>query len=207
MGVFGRNIAKSSLSLLKLDSEVEMSANTSRVNFFTGRLLSIADLRDEQEYQRQKMKRHNRFLHGSGVVYGLELAVDQNSVIVQPGLALDCAGNEIDLQVKQVAALPKDAQTLYVVIAYREYGEAMVPVVGVPSNVAGESSQPLRIVEGYEVSFAAEMPKCSVTGSEGQPLTCGQAHPVVLGQVVCRRGGCQLNRSFRRPAISHLVKK
>ena len=184
-----------------------MSENLSRVNYSNGLMLSAADFRDEQDYYLRKMKRHNRFLHGSGVVYGLELSVDDNSVIVQPGLALDCAGNEIDLPVKQVAVLPNDARDLYVVIAYQEHGEAMVPVVGDPSNAAGDTTQPSRIVEGYDLSFATEIPKCGLPAGEGQPLTCGEPHPVVLGQVLCRRGRCQLNRLFRRRAISHNLKK
>jgi len=42
-----------------------------RVNYFAGRLLTAEDFRAEQEYHREKSRRHNRRLHGSGVASGL----------------------------------------------------------------------------------------------------------------------------------------
>ena len=44
-----------------------------RLNFFYGQMLSAADFRSEQAYFREKMKLHNRCLHGWGVVCGLEV--------------------------------------------------------------------------------------------------------------------------------------
>ncbi len=180
-----------------------MTDKIRRVNYFTGQLLTTADFQDEQEYFRQKMKRHNRFLHGSGVVYGLELSLLNDSVIVQPGLALDCAGNEILLPVKQAVGLPAVARQLYVVVSYLEYGDAMVPVVGAPPDTGEETMQPSRIFESFELNFVDKLPECSLPAGEGQPLTCGEAHPVALGQVIRLRDGWQLNAAFRRKAISH----
>lgn len=48
---------------------------TKRNRFFAGRLLTAEDLKLEQEYLREKQKRHNRYLHGFGVVFGLEVSV------------------------------------------------------------------------------------------------------------------------------------
>jgi hypothetical protein len=74
-----------------------------RLNFFHGMLLSEQDFIDEQEYLREKNKIHNRLLHGYGIVVGLRLEKkelkSQNKsfceVVVEPGVALDCEGNEI----------------------------------------------------------------------------------------------------------------
>ena len=44
-----------------------------RLNFFYGQMLSAADFRSEQDYFREKIKLHNRCLHGWGVVCGLEV--------------------------------------------------------------------------------------------------------------------------------------
>jgi hypothetical protein len=41
--------------------------------YFHGQLLSAADMRTEQSYFREKLKLHNRCLHGYGVVCGLEV--------------------------------------------------------------------------------------------------------------------------------------
>jgi hypothetical protein len=37
-----------------------------RNNYFSGKLLSEKDFRDEQEYNKEKRKLHNRLLHGWG---------------------------------------------------------------------------------------------------------------------------------------------
>ena len=44
-----------------------------RLNYFYGQLLSAADFRTEQSYLREKLKLHNRCLHGYGVICGLEV--------------------------------------------------------------------------------------------------------------------------------------
>lgn len=44
-----------------------------RLNYFFGQMLGAADFRSEQNYFREKLKLHNRCLHGYGVVCGLEV--------------------------------------------------------------------------------------------------------------------------------------
>lgn len=44
-----------------------------RLNYFYGQMLGAADFRSEQAYFREKLKLHNRCLHGYGVVCGLEI--------------------------------------------------------------------------------------------------------------------------------------
>src|SRR5580765_8856337 len=46
-----------------------------RPNYFTGRLLTAADLTSEQEYHRRMHRYHNLHLHGVGVVHGLKVSV------------------------------------------------------------------------------------------------------------------------------------
>lgn len=72
-----------------------------RLRFFHGMLLTETDFQEEQTYYRDKLKLHNR-LHGDGVVWGLCLKEPAEcpdnfcpQVIIEPGVALDCAGNEI----------------------------------------------------------------------------------------------------------------
>jgi len=68
------------------------------VNFVYGLLLDEMRLKKEKIYFNQKRWMLNRLVLGTGVVCGLNVAIDpQNSsmVIVQPGIALDGLGREI----------------------------------------------------------------------------------------------------------------
>ncbi|MBS0559274.1 MAG: hypothetical protein JSR21_04390 [Proteobacteria bacterium] len=71
-----------------------------RVRYFPRQLITAEDMRAEQHYFREKMKRHNRFLHGFGVVCGCKVVPDpQDSkpwqVQVCPGYAVSPQGDEI----------------------------------------------------------------------------------------------------------------
>jgi hypothetical protein len=88
-----------------------------RVNYFSGVLLSERDFLGEQVYNSEKRKLHNRLLHGWGVVCGLKVlptSPPSRRVIIEPGLAIDCAGNEIlvpgpcELDVVAAAAAVED---------------------------------------------------------------------------------------------------
>lgn len=66
--------------------------------FFAGQLLTDDDLKALTSYVVTKLRMHNRFLIGSGVACGLAVTCDPcggGRVIVQPGYAVDCCGNEI----------------------------------------------------------------------------------------------------------------
>ena len=69
-----------------------------RPRFFSGQLLTDEDLALAQRYAIEKNKLHNRYLVGSGVVCGLAVRCHPECkgwVIVEPGYAIDCCGNDI----------------------------------------------------------------------------------------------------------------
>jgi len=84
-----------------------------RVNYFYGQLLGVREFQSEQQFFLEKHRLHNRYLHGYGVVCGLEVrraaappdpgAPPQTAAALPAsawieigcGLALDCSGNEI----------------------------------------------------------------------------------------------------------------
>ncbi len=77
-----------------------------RLNYFYGQMLGACDFRTEQSYFRDKIKLHNRCLHGYGTVCGLRVCVppprpecaadvEKPLVFIEPGLALDTEGNEL----------------------------------------------------------------------------------------------------------------
>ncbi|MGR9099215.1 MAG: hypothetical protein ACU826_01485 [Gammaproteobacteria bacterium] len=69
-----------------------------RPRFFAGQLLTEQDLNRLDRYIQEKNRLHNRYLHGWGVVCGLEvscLPCDAGSVGVSPGYALSPCGDDI----------------------------------------------------------------------------------------------------------------
>ena len=70
-----------------------------RPRFFAGQLLTEAELNSDQAYVLAKNRLHNRYLHGPGVVCGLEVACDacDGWVSIAPGYAIDPCGNDIVL--------------------------------------------------------------------------------------------------------------
>jgi hypothetical protein len=68
-----------------------------RTRFFAGQLLTEADLNNEQSYLLAKNRLHNRYLHGWGVVCGLQVTCSscEGWVVINPGYAIDPCGNDI----------------------------------------------------------------------------------------------------------------
>ena len=69
-----------------------------RPRFFPGQLLTDEDLNRLDHYIVEKNRLHNRYLHGYGIVCGLDVTChpcDPKSVIVKPGYALSPCGDDI----------------------------------------------------------------------------------------------------------------
>lgn len=66
-----------------------------RVAYSNGMLLDQADFQTDQTYHRDRASMLARYLHGTGTVAGLDVALDPNNdrrVVIAPGLGLDRAG-------------------------------------------------------------------------------------------------------------------
>src|SRR5882762_1026981 len=99
------------------------SDSLERPRFFTGKLLTMEDLALEQQYFREKLKRHNRSLHGFGIVSGLKVTTDSGKIVVDAGMALDCQGNEVVIGTTKTLSPPASNDcwsTAYVNIRYAE---------------------------------------------------------------------------------------
>jgi len=73
-----------------------------RVRYFPRQLMTAEDMRAEQDYFVERMRRHNRLLHGWGIICGLQVLPDATAnqpwrVKVCPGSAVAATGDEIDL--------------------------------------------------------------------------------------------------------------
>ncbi len=79
-----------------------------------GMLLGVDDFETEQAYHRGKMRLHNAWLHGEGVVWGFRVdapALAEGGALrgelrVAPGLALDGAGRELGLEGPACVSVP-----------------------------------------------------------------------------------------------------
>lgn len=133
-----------------------------RVNYGFGMVLGVDDFNAEQEYLRNRLRRHNRLLHGSGVVTGLGVTVEQDSagsgIKIEPGLALDPTGNEMAVEQAVQLTLPSQGSELLVLLRYTERPCRFAPVissagVGAPADSVG--THPTRIVETFSAVLAA----------------------------------------------------
>jgi hypothetical protein len=112
-----------------------------RVNYFSGQVLTAADLQRDQEYFRHRLRRHNRALHGCGVVSGLDVDAVQDddgtvTVTVAPGYALGPQGDEI-IVAEQVSLAVPAAGTHWIVAA--RYDERLVEPL--PANQFGATEE------------------------------------------------------------------
>lgn len=116
-----------------------------RPGFETGEVLTARELTAEQAWRRQRFRRHNRHLHGWGVICGLRVvpALDAASpwrLLVCPGYALGPHGDEILVTCAVVVEL-RDALWARPSPATREAFVAIrhVDTAGVPRAEAGAS--------------------------------------------------------------------
>jgi hypothetical protein len=161
----------------------------SRNNFFTGKLLLERDFTDEQTYVVDKLRHHNRRLHGWGVVCGLR--VKQHStpgcrdrfVCIEPGTALDCCGHEIvvrDEECIDLSLLPaiqaletpraggpeegdEQTHTLQICLRYRECGTEPIPVLYDECGCDDTRCLPNRILESFELDVKVDPPVAADT--------------------------------------------
>jgi len=108
------------------------NGTVTRPHFFAGQLLDPGTLQAEQDYHRGKQRRHNRSLHGAGIVEGLEIRVEATAdapdgrVRIDPGYAIDSCGEEITLERGAVVALPRAGDQMFVSLRYQDVPSAPV---------------------------------------------------------------------------------
>jgi hypothetical protein len=147
-------LAQLALSL-PVEQEAPPPAPLERVRYSFGMVLGVEDFEAEQNYFRERMRRHNRELHGFGVVRGLGVAIEHDEkgrgehVAVNPGFAIAPDGEEIAVPERATHALPADGSALYVTVAYFEQPARPVPVLGETSDTAFT-----RVEESFALSVA-----------------------------------------------------
>ncbi|NLW92099.1 MAG: hypothetical protein GXY34_10950 [Syntrophomonadaceae bacterium] len=138
-----------------------------RNRFFYGKLLTVRDFEAEQRYVNDKRRMINRLLHGAGVVCGLQvIAVDEKTISLETGMALDYSGREIVVSAPLTQKLSmidgftgsETAKNVYLCIAYDERGKEPVYSVASSSSHADEMAEYNRIQESYRVFLTETAP-------------------------------------------------
>lgn len=165
-----------------------------RNNYFDMKLMVARDFTDEQRYLIGKDRRHNQRLHGWGTVCGLRVKQHPNDncrqqyVVIEPGTAIDCCGREILVEREQLFDFrapffdwwkadhadedepsKEDVHTLQICLRYHECPTEEVPVLFDNCNCDGETCQPNRVLETFDLSLRVN-PKIETALPEGLRL-------------------------------------
>ena len=179
-------------------SESEPLARTA---FHTGQLLTAEDFTREQDYLRDKQKRHNRALHGFGVVSGLKVTIGCGRIVVEPGLAFDCDGNEIVIPARQELpplSATNGSSAAYVNIRYVEETSDAACI--------GDESEALllravTIIESFEICIGQENQTRGHRHLRSKWTACGEVHALTIAKLKCSAQGWRVDRRYRAPII------
>jgi hypothetical protein len=191
-----------------------------RVRFFPRQILGADDLNTEQRYFREKQRRHNRYLHGWGVVCGCEVKPSPTKdkpfqVVICPGYVVTPCGDEImigtpalfdlatclvsseDPCALSVPCPPVTSSTplrslIYLAVCYRECVARPVRVAPAGCSCDEAECDYSRIRDGYAFSCLSDKPK-----PEAGP-TCQQlCDGVILPCPPCPHDNCVVLATIR----------
>jgi hypothetical protein len=167
-----------------------------RPRFFSSKLLRTEDLALEQQYFREKLRRHNRSLHGFGIVSGLKVTTDSGKIAVDAGMALDCQGNEVVIGTAQMVSAPASSdngRTAYVNIRYTEDSSEPVATQGV--------AQDSMIKESFEIVVVQENTNRGHKHLRARWLACGEPHALTIAKLKHSAQGWRVDRRYRPPTM------
>jgi len=137
-------------------------------NYFTGKMMGAADFIAETRYHSEKLRLHQARLHGWGVVCGLDVVPHPNAscrtryVVVEPGSAVDCCGNDILVPEEEILDLlcyrkvadlakenPARLHALGICVRFLECATENVPVLYDDCGCNDDGCAPNRILESY----------------------------------------------------------
>ncbi|MCC7126570.1 MAG: hypothetical protein IT178_17100 [Acidobacteria bacterium] len=131
----------------------EAWSGVTRPRFFAGRLLTAADLDEEQRYHLAAHRRLLRAIYVDAVISGLQVSVAEtgDTVTIAPGTAVDAFGREIIVASPATLTIPTgSSSSLWVTV---EYAERPIDRVPIANSDAGEAT---RIEEGGRIGVTAQ---------------------------------------------------
>jgi len=140
-----------------------------RPSYEAGSYLAANDLLTEQRHRLQRLRRHDRYLHGWGVLCGLQVVPAKEpgrpwGVRVCPGYAMGCCGEEIEVYSPAVLDIRdslwnrptekgRPAPIAYVGIRYSEEFTKPVPATTPVCGCDETMYEPSRIQDSYKVDI------------------------------------------------------
>ena len=111
-----------------------------RNNYAYGMVLGLEDFQQEFSYFYDRMRLHNRMLHGYGTVAGLEVSSSSEEetatgIVVNAGMAIDPEGNEIILPSAVQCSFPEEGEEAYLFLYWAERDTDLVPISGGESDM------------------------------------------------------------------------
>lgn len=165
-----------------LESVTESGSGKKRLRFFEGQMLTASDLVAEQNYFLGQNRRHNRWLHGVGIVSGLEVTVGGDaqspSVVVSSGYAIDPEGRELIVREPISLCTSDKASPQFVALKYLEKKTDYIPSPDPDHNV------PSRIEDCVLVLILPEPQKCEA---------------LIIGRLVKGTQGWKVDPTFQPP--------
>ena len=166
------------------DKQVEIPFRK-RNSFAYGMVLGLEDFQQEFSYFYDRMKLHNRMLHGYGTVTGLEVSAEEDAatgILVNAGMAIDSEGNEIILPTAVQCPFPEEVDEAYLVLYWAERDTDPVPISGAESDM--NQVVPSRVEEYAILKYEADQGDAKQTG-------------VVLARLQNRDGKWEVDKKFR----------
>ncbi|MBQ9631868.1 MAG: hypothetical protein IJV04_02990, partial [Lachnospiraceae bacterium] len=141
-----------------------------RNHYFYGKLLSVEDFELEQRYLNDKRRLINRFLFGAGVAVGLNVVdVDEQTVSVEAGFALDSWGREIVVEEPVLlrldnitgfdSCLKENADVIYLCLEYREQETDIVHSITDATSGDHRHQEYGRIRESFRLFLTSREPE------------------------------------------------
>ena len=156
-----------------------------RNNYAYGMVLGVEDFQQEFSYFYDRMKLHNRMLHGYGTVTGLEVSAEEDAatgILVNAGMAIDSEGNEIILPTAVQCPFPEEVDEAYLVLYWAERDTDPVPISGGASDI--DQVVPSRVEEYAILKYEANQDEAKDSG-------------VVLARLKNAGGKWEVDKKFR----------
>lgn len=185
-----------------------------RTRFYPRQLVGPEDFTQDQTYFRERDRRHNRMLHGWGIVCGVGVRGGEEpcKVTVAPGYVLGPYGDEIvvdravefdvcasgpatdpcggaDPWCTDVRSRYQEGQPLYLAIRATQRDTRPVRATGCDCGCEDETCVYSRIADGYELAALTELPESYARFEQMSPtvelLLLARAFTCLLGRREC----------------------
>lgn len=129
----------------------------SRNRYYKGKMLTSVDFEAEQSYMNDKRRFLNAMVTGAGIVCGLNVvSLDDQSLLIESGMAIDDTGREIVVEnsvVKKLSTITgfEELKTNDVCLCIRYAETETQPVYAINRQDSEKEYENNRIEEGYEL--------------------------------------------------------